>query len=45
MSLLPGLNCSDTVDTAWVVSAHTAPLNVTTIVSLKYQSEKKKNQS
>ncbi len=35
MSLLPGMNCSDTVDTARVVGAHTAPLNVTAIVSLK----------
>lgn len=35
LSLLPGLNCSDAVDTTWVKSAHTAPLNVTTIVSLK----------
>lgn len=39
LSLLPGLNCSDAVDTAWVKSAHAAPLNVTTIVSLKQHSE------
>lgn len=38
MPRLPGMNCSDTVDTTWVVSAHTSPLNVTTIISLKHQN-------
>lgn len=36
LSHLPGLNCSEAVDTTWVISEHTAPLNVTTTtVSLK----------
>lgn len=38
MPRLPGMNCSDTVDTTLVVSAHTPPLNVTTIISLKQQN-------